>query len=133
MFEIHDHDAKKINGKSPIIATMDTEAKCIEFIKKAHLNQKVTLDPPPFGPGKLVSINGIYRYFVGPNKDFKPNAGFTLHVECRKCHQLTGVVMTQEQAVAYGKSEHGTIASIFPDKDMPTQRLLSIGICPKCW
>jgi len=135
MFEVHDHDGKKVDGKSPIIARLDTEKECIDYIKKVHRGQKITLDAPPFGPGKMVSIDGEYRYFVGDDKPYIPDkdAGITLHVQCTKCTKLTGVVMTQEQAIAYGNPERGTVASIFPNQSIETQRLLSCGICPECW
>jgi hypothetical protein len=135
MIEVHDHDGKKVDGKSPIVARLDTEKECVDYIKKVHRGQKVTLDAPPFGPGKLVSIDGNYRYFVGSDEKFKPepDAGITLHVPCIKCPKITPVVMTQEQAIAYGNPERGAVAAIFPNQSVETQRLLSVGICPKCW
>ena len=135
MFEVHDHNGKKINGRSPIVARLDTEKECIDYIKKVHRGQKIALNAPPFGPGKLVDIDGDYRYYIGPDEKYVPDqdASITLHLPCTKCHKLTGIVMTQEQAIAYGNPERGAVAGIFPNQSVETQRLLSCGICPECW
>lgn len=135
MFEVHDHNGKKVDGKSPIVIRLDTEKECIDYIKKIHRDQKITLNAPPFGPGKLVNIDGKYRYFVGDDKPDVPDkdAGITLQLQCIKCEKLTDVVMTQEQAIAYGNPKRGAVANIFPNQSIETQRLLSTGICSECW
>jgi stress response protein SCP2 len=134
MYEVYDQHAPREAGNVALIKKCNDESDMMRFIRLRHPDGKITIVDSR--TGKRVSIDGDYAYFVTTtDKPYRPDMTerITLHVTCHKCEKVTGVPMTQAQAIEYCKPERSTVMSIFPGITDATHKLLTTGICPKCW